>query len=434
MQSYIVSIKDIRILPITKHYTVPIRVQKKKLTQTKGCVLAWDIKFELSGELAPTSVSTPNLNTDFLKSNSEITLETEFNPLLDFDSASFKKQLAFFETLRSILKKKIILLPLDLPYLPLLERLKWFVDNSLVNYCKRQGIAGNDFISPPPISDSMAWAIDSVLLLIYDRLFPREKQIEINDLLLERETKGLKKYFTRTLVDGKSNYIKIKIGSDSPVSVSEEIRFIQDVLTQFQQTKKNLGYGEETLLFIRFDVNQKWTLTQSIDFFKKLSFLLDDINGVFVDYVEEPLTSVSNLPKLLECFDDKTARVRKFDIALDESLLQGDFNSDDGFNLSHLPSLLPPEIIWINKPNFCGGLEKNIQLFLASFTSSSSSALPCSLSASLPYKRRFIVTSSFETSIGVSSLLAWIKLLQLENEIHGLSTHQFIKKIRYIGE
>ena len=254
----------------------------------------------------------------------------------------------------------------------------------------------------------MSWAIDSLLLLVYSKLFSKlflsdKKDILINHLLSKKDISEPFYSLTHYLINGASNYFKIKVGSDNP---HEDLSKLEELLKAFQTIKKKFNYSDQTLLFFRFDANKNWTLEKSFLFLKGLSVLLNGVSDVFVDYIEEPLTDVGDFSMLIA---NCSSLSNRFDFAIDESLLENTFGHSKKLDLSSLPK----EIIVINKPNLYGGLKRNIELFLES----------------LEPKRRFVVTSSFETHLGTLSLLLWVKLLNLHQEIHGFSTHVFISKV-----
>ena len=163
--------------------------------------------------------------------------------------------------------------------------------------------------------------------------------------------------------------LKIKVGKQS---VSEDIQAVGAIARACDGVA------------LRLDANRAWTLDEARSF-------LAGIEHVAVDFLEEPLGDIRELARL--------AHGTRVPLALDESLLIPDGESH-------------PEHVAVHvlKPSLLGGR----------------SAMQVALSRAETFGARVVISTAFESGIGMQSVLAYAAALP--NETHGLGTYRYLVK------
>ena len=147
-------------------------------------------------------------------------------------------------------------------------------------------------------------------------------EIAIN-ALLHANDENLEEQIQQLIREG-FEAVKLKVGRHD---IHKEIRFVRQV-GEWIDGKAN----------IRLDANRAWTLKQAVEFAK-------GIDGISVDYIEEPLSDFS----AMKSFYERT----NLAVALDESM------TDISFNILKGKTWLKAVII---KPPVVGGIQKTFEL------------------------------------------------------------------------
>lgn len=162
--------------------------------------------------------------------------------------------------------------------------------------------------------------------------------------------------------------VKIKVGQGEPQESAQRVKCWSERL------------GADVRL--RLDANQGWGVDEAISFWQ-------EVNGLPVEYVEEPVRDIAELRE----FAQKT----QAPLALDESLMASDILSRaQDWNLQAV----------ILKPMALGGLEKAREI----------------ARRAADMGARAVVSSLFESSVGLAHLVHWAALLPNASTHHGLDT------------
>jgi O-succinylbenzoate synthase len=176
------------------------------------------------------------------------------------------------------------------------------------------------------------------------------------------------------LKDGYSGF-KLKVGG---LSVDDAVSLTTDVLT---------GIGDTAAL--RLDGNRSWGIGEALEFMTRT----DDLK---IEYIEEPVRNLNQLRKLLS---EKGCTVP---VALDESLLEiRPIDLDPSYKIAAI--IIKPTLL---------GLERAMQFARAAIQI----GLAC------------VVSSSFETSVGLSALASLAAAFARSETAMGLDTLDWFEK------
>ncbi len=228
----------------------------------------------------------------------------------------------------------------------------------------------------PELSSSVRFGIEMATLnllgesrkttfetLISDRCIP---DFRANCLVTGRGEKVITDI--RSLVDDGYQSIKLKVGR---VPVEDDIRLINTLFTV-------LPFG----VAIRLDANRAWSFDDACRF-------AEETRGCRIEYVEEPLADSSRISELI----DRTS----MSVALDETLTE----------LSADETAIPEGIkALVLKPTLLGGFEKCMRF----------------VRASSDRGVKLVVSSSFESSLGLAALARFASSLGNSQTAHGLDT------------
>ena len=181
-----------------------------------------------------------------------------------------------------------------------------------------------------------------------------------------------------------SETIKIKVGRDDVVEEAKKVKWICRLL------KKN----------IRLDVNRSWNKKEYLIFVKNL-----DDEKKFIEYIEEPLDVSHGLEDLAELYHHSSLpyaideRFRELYLKNDVHLIETHF--DKGLNAIVVKPSLGPSLM-------------EIEPLIEKYRN----------------KVKWVVSSAFETDLGLLALGYFIKKVGLEKQTggHGLDTHRWIEK------
>jgi len=167
--------------------------------------------------------------------------------------------------------------------------------------------------------------------------------------------------------------IKIKMGRRG---LDDDINFVRDIIA---------GSGDEIRL--RIDVNRLWS-------FKEAASFAESVNLGRIEYIEEPLSEIGRLAEL--------AAQTGISIAIDETL-----NYDGA---GSLPPRFPGLVAAIVKPTLAGGV-----------------IAACRLAEKLTALEVVpVVSSSFETGVGLRTLALLAGAIHPAGVAAGLDTHRFL--------
>jgi len=172
----------------------------------------------------------------------------------------------------------------------------------------------------------------------------------------------------RTLLQCGFNTIKMKVGRNS---VSDDIDRVRKVSEEI-----------EGRVVLRLDANRAWQFDEAIRF-------AESIADFPIEYIEEPLADATRLPEFCS--------ITGLAVALDESLIG--MSSDD--LLSHDYSAAV-----ILKPTLLGGLERTAALARAAHK----------------LDMKIVISSSFESSIGIAALAQFAAAYSSPDTAAGLDT------------
>ncbi|OED37245.1 hypothetical protein AB834_01995 [PVC group bacterium (ex Bugula neritina AB1)] len=218
---------------------------------------------------------------------------------------------------------------------------------------------------------SLCWAIDVAM----SKYQAQKKEISLTKFwsrgdFLSRDDLRIAKLYHERISISHNDVIKVKVGESS---LREDISKISYIVKEFSPRK------------IRLDVNRKWDLSDAIFFCKKMESLP-------IDYIEEPCASPTDLP-LLE-------RETSLKLALDESLYKDDWEWE---------KFLPKVYAIILKPTLLGGIEALRRI------EEKARGASC----------HCVVSSSFESDIGIDALKHLACAWQQEDIAAGLDTEKW---------
>ncbi len=197
-----------------------------------------------------------------------------------------------------------------------------------------------------------------------------DKAIALNALVPELNDVSIQKI--NKLYETGYRAIKLKVSGEE-----KEISFLQQL--QIDSKLNNLK--------IRLDLNRRTEFHQSVKFLKKLPTDM-------IDYVEEPVTEPHK-------YIEKIKKETGLKIAIDESLAE---NPNDEYLKSQAD-------VFIIKPSITGSLKTVFELKQYADAN----------------KKRIILSSAYESGIGMISLLNLASGLCLYPEAHGFDTYKFIR-------
>jgi O-succinylbenzoate synthase len=191
-------------------------------------------------------------------------------------------------------------------------------------------------------------------------------EVPVNGLVADSTDQAIPE--VRRLLDDGYRAVKLKVGHSS---LRDDINLVRQV-SQALPERVNL----------RLDANQRWSLGEGLTF-------ADGVRDCGIEYIEEPLSD----PGLIDRFTEATG----LPVALDESLVEA---NPGGF--------VPPEGIraLVLKPMLLGGFGVAMEF--------ASKAIGLGLKA--------VISSTFESSIGVTALVHLAASLNIAETAHGLDT------------
>jgi len=192
------------------------------------------------------------------------------------------------------------------------------------------------------------------------------KVIPVNGLVVGNAETAARR--VTDLLDDGFRAIKIKVGRQP---VDKDIAFVRSLATLIAARA-----------VLRLDANRAWSLPDAVTF-------VDATADLGIEYIEEPLADPDELPMLME----RTP----VPFALDESLRE--------LNPTDL-SGLPPFAAIVLKPTLLGGLER------------------CAAFARAVKERetKVVISSSFESSVGIATLAQFAAAFGTPDTPHGLET------------
>jgi o-succinylbenzoate synthase len=199
-----------------------------------------------------------------------------------------------------------------------------------------------------------------------------QQAMQINGLLFGEGDQALED--AKRLVRDGYRTIKMKVGRES---IDEEIRVVNRLREIINEKAR-----------LRIDANRRWSFAQALRFAKSVG--LQNI-----EYIEEPCPD----SRQLNDFFDQT----EMPIALDESL---DELSLDGLeNIGGLKAL-------VIKPSVIGGFERSMRL----------------VRYGIAHQIYPVISSAFESGLGLCALANFAASLNLENTAMGLDTYRWFVK------
>jgi len=135
---------------------------------------------------------------------------------------------------------------------------------------------------------------------------------------------------------------------------------------------------------LRIDANRSWSLSESLDF-------VGEMRSVPISFIEEPLKDIHGLGE----FTQRSP----IPLALDETLRE-----------SEAEKFIEYAQVYILKPSLYGGISDSLKI----------------IDDALFTGKRCIISSSYETGIGMNGLLELA--CNLPDEIHGLDTYRIFKE------
>lgn len=195
--------------------------------------------------------------------------------------------------------------------------------------------------------------------------------IRVNALLSGTDNDTLRQ--TRSAIKKGFRFIKIKVGRGT---LKDDARLVNALVKAAASRAK-----------IICDANRAWSLSDAATFARL-------IGGENIEYIEEPLKDASQL----KIFYEKT----KLPIALDETLLE------KKFKLSKYSSFLKAIVI---KPQILGGFQSSLNM----------------IHAARELGIKSIISSAFESSIGIFALANFSASLGVISDYAGLDTLKWFK-------
>jgi len=177
----------------------------------------------------------------------------------------------------------------------------------------------------------------------------------------------------KDLINAGYTSIKIKVGS-SPLS--HDIDTINK-LTEIVDRKVTL----------RLDANRQWSLKEAIEFSQ-------NIPSPVIEYIEEPVKDIENLPELIA--------ITKIPVALDETLVEKGLTYAAG--IENIKA-------YILKPSLLGGFDAAAKFIRYAETKGITP----------------VISAAFTTSVSLKSYSLFAAFMGLSNIHHGLDTFKFLK-------
>ncbi|VAX28602.1 O-succinylbenzoate synthase, partial [hydrothermal vent metagenome] len=224
----------------------------------------------------------------------------------------------------------------------------------------------------PSVEFGVSQALHSIFIL-RDGLNPKWNMIStisVNGIIgMVSHDDALKR--ARQLTDEGFQTIKIKVGRDN---IEDDIKLVKSIS---ENLNSSINY--------RLDVNGKWDVDKTI-------YAVEQFEGINIEYLEQPVSNIEELKEL--------AKISKIPIAADESIR----------NMDDVKRFLTESNIqyFVIKPSLMGSITETINL----------------LNLIQAAKRRVIISSAFESSIGRSALVFLASLVQ-NNSAHGLAVASY---------
>ena len=188
------------------------------------------------------------------------------------------------------------------------------------------------------------------------------------------------------------NTIKIKVGRNA---FNDEINYLKKIFTFVKENNLKIK--------IRLDANKLWKFEEALDFSNKIG--IDNINE-FVEFIEDPFDDL----KLYEKFYNLT----KIPIALDENLVKfiNLYENENHKNKEIKTNNLNYLKAFILKPSVIGGFSKCCEIIKIANENG----------------LKVVLSSSFESSLAIRSIILFSFLMKLNKTSAGLDTLKFFKE------